>query len=82
MLKRIAKLIFLNKGIKKSKKRLSALKKDLAWYNDFEVIETYAWFEDTRALGRAIYDEEENLKFLYAEKDKINFLKKKGKVTT
>ena len=82
MLKRIAKLIFLNKGIKKSKKRLSALKKDLAWYNDFEVIETYAWFEDTRALGRAIYDEEENLKFLYAEKDKINFFKKKGKVTT
>lgn len=80
MLKRIYKIIFLNKSIKKSKKRLEALKKDLAWYNDFEVIETYAWFEDTRALGRAIYDEEENLKFLYAEKDKISFFKKKGKV--
>ena len=81
MLKRICKIIFLNKSIKKSKKRLEALKKDLAWYNDFEVIETYAWFEDTRALGRAIYDEEENLKFLYAEKEKISFFKKKGKVS-
>lgn len=79
MLKKISKFFFLKSSIKKSKKRLEALKKDLAWYNDFEVIETYSWHEETRALGRAIYDEEENLKFLYAEKNKI--FNKKGKVS-
>lgn len=81
MFKRIQKLLFLNKSIKKSRKRLETLKKELAWYNEFEIIETYAWFEDTRALGRAIYDEEENLKFLYAEKNKFSFFKKKEMVS-
>ena len=76
-MKRILKLILLNKSIRKSKKRLETLKKDLAWYNDFEIIETYSWFEDTRMLGRAIYDEKENLKFLYSEKEKYSFFKKK-----
>lgn len=77
MFKKISKFFFLKNSIKKSKKRLSELKKELAWYNDFEVIETYSWHEETRALGRAIYDEEENLKFLYAEK--IRFLTKKAR---
>ena len=76
-MKRILKLIFLNKSIKKSKKRLSTLEKELDWYNSFEIIETYSWFEDTRMLGRAIYDEKENLKFLYSEKEKYSFFKKK-----
>ena len=80
-MKRILKLILLNKSIRKTKKRLSELQKELDWYNSFEIIETYSWFEDTRTLGRAIYDEEENLKFLYAEKEKISFFKKKGKVS-
>ena len=76
-MKRILKLILLNKSIRKTKKRLSELQKELDWYNSFEIIETYSWYEDTRALGRAIYDEKENLKFLYSEKEKYGFFKKK-----
>ena len=37
-MKRLFKILFLKKSIRKSKKRLEALKKDLAWYNDFEVM--------------------------------------------
>lgn len=76
-MKRILKIFFLNKSIRKTKKRISELQKELDWYNEFEVIETYSWYEDTRALGRAIYDEKENLKFLYSEKEKYSFFKKK-----
>ena len=76
-MKRILKLILLNKSIRKTKKRLSELQKELDWYNSFEIIETYSWYEDTRTLGRAIYDEKENLKFLYSEKEKCGFFKKK-----
>lgn len=77
MFKKLSKIIFLNNSIRKSKKRLSELQKELDWYNEFEVIETYSWYEDTRTLGRAIDDEKENLKFLYSEKEKYSFFKKK-----
>ena len=65
---KIIKFFELRKEIKKSKELIETINKELDFLYSFEVVETYAWFDEVRELKCMLNEENKKLSGLEKEK--------------